>query len=154
MALAQLSGAEDITLTVPIGSDVADVKTAARFVQVSNQGFGLSFTLTNEGSATSWPGTGARTSASWTTQGSLWPRKPYGREDVLDRERQLRQRRAFLRGRSQSPARQLTLMLAQLAGTEDITLTVPVGSDVADVRAKASIAETWNNGFALSFMLT
>ena len=101
---AGLAGNQNISLVLPIGSDVADVKTAARFDQVSNQGFGLSFTMTNGGSSDFVAKVPARgLQRRGRRRADLHFRQPLGCEDVLDREQQLRQRRPFLRGRSQSP---------------------------------------------------
>ena len=108
-----------------------------------------------KGPATSWPGTEREDFSVVDDAGQTYGlENPTGERTSLIASNSSDSEELSFEGALNPQARQLTLMLAQLAGTEDITLTVPVGSDVADVRAKASIAETWNNGFALSFMLT
>ncbi len=154
VTLAQLAGVQNITLALPIGSDVADVKTAAGFVQVFSQGFGLSFKMTNEGSGDFVARYRREDFSAVDDTGQTYTLdNPPGERTILIASDSSDNEELSFEGALNPRARRLTLALAQLSGTENITLTLPIGSDVADVRAKASIVETWNNGFALSFML-
>ena len=155
VTLAQLGGNQNISLALPIGSDVADVKTAVQFDQVSGQGFGLSFRMTNEGSGDFVARYRREDFSIVDDTGQTYALdNPPGDRTTLIASNSSDSEELSFEGALNPRARVLTLTLAQLSGSPNITLTLPVGSDVVDVHAKASIVETWNNGFAVSFMLT
>ena len=155
LRLAQLSGTSDISITIPLGSDVSSLRNEAGFNFVRDQDFELWFKITNEGSSDFIARLRIEDFSVVDDTGKAYV---FG-SDAGPRTTTVKVNNSvtyslYFKGSLNPKAKKLILRLAQLSGTSDISITIPLGSDVSSLRNEAGFNFVRDQDFELWFKIT
>ncbi len=155
LRLAQLSGTPDISKEIPIGSDISSLRIEPIFSSIGDTDFSLRFKMTNEGTSDfiarfrledfSVVDDMGKAYASANSVGPKTIRLSANGSDYIT---------LSFKGALNPNAKVLTLRLAQLSGTPDISKEIPIGSDISSLRIEPTFSSVGDTDFSLRFKMT